>query len=279
MSAKRKADNILEESRAIWDHNAEAWDARIGGGGGFQSILIAPTVEKMLDIQAGESVLDIACGNGIFSRRLAELGASVVASDFSPKLIELAKQRTTEDNEAVEYHVVDATNEAQLLALGGRNRTTLRCGGLPERADGYAGNRAAVSRGGKAAQAEWTLRVFDHASVLQRAGNVDAGGTARLRSGSRPTRSKSRATSRRKSAKVWPSRPAGAAVLLASTAARPVQQRVRQRAGDWIGWKNPQLNDKAAAKSAFRLVKLRYAAAAVRAAAPKPTHALSIRRD
>ncbi len=114
-----KDDKILEESRAIWDQNAEAWDARIGGGGGFQSILIAPTVEKMLNIQAGERVLDIACGNGIFSRRLEELGASVVAADFSPKLIDLAKQRATKGDEAVEYHVADATNEAELLALGG----------------------------------------------------------------------------------------------------------------------------------------------------------------
>ncbi len=109
---------LLAESRDIWDQNAAAWDERIGGGGGFQSVLIAPTVERMLDIQPGESVLDIACGNGIFSRRLAELGASVVASDFSPKLIELARQRTTEHTDRIQYHVVDATDEAQLLALG-----------------------------------------------------------------------------------------------------------------------------------------------------------------
>ncbi|MBI1257485.1 MAG: methyltransferase domain-containing protein [Chloroflexi bacterium] len=114
-----EADKILEESRAIWDQNAAAWDERIGGGGGFQSILMAPAVEKMLAVQAGESVLDIACGNGIFSRRLAELGASVVASDFSAKLIELAKQRTSEATKTVEYHVVDATDEEQLLALAG----------------------------------------------------------------------------------------------------------------------------------------------------------------
>ncbi len=107
---------LLEESRAIWDTNAEAWDERIGGGGGWQTRLIAPTVEKMLKLQAGERVLDIACGNGQFSRRLAELGATVVASDFSPKLIELAKGRTT-DTDRINYHVVDATDEAQLMAL------------------------------------------------------------------------------------------------------------------------------------------------------------------
>ena len=111
--------SLIAESRDIWDANAEAWDKRIGGGGGWQTTLIAPTVEKMLNIQPDERVLDIACGNGQFSRRLLELGASVVASDFSPKLIELAKGRTTQHADRISYHVVDATDEAQLMALAG----------------------------------------------------------------------------------------------------------------------------------------------------------------
>ncbi len=110
------------ESRTIWDTNAEAWDNKIGAGGGWQTTLIAPMVERMLKIQSDEKVLDIACGNGQFSRRLAELGATVVASDFSPKLIELAKGRTTEHADRISYHVVDATDEAQLLALAGADQ-------------------------------------------------------------------------------------------------------------------------------------------------------------
>src|SRR5687768_5448768 len=102
---------ITAESRAIWDSNAEAGDSRIGSGGRWQTTLIAPTVERMLTIQPGESVLDIACGNGQFSRRLAELGASVVASDFSPRLIEFAQQRTTQHSDRIAYHVADATDE------------------------------------------------------------------------------------------------------------------------------------------------------------------------
>jgi 2-polyprenyl-3-methyl-5-hydroxy-6-metoxy-1,4-benzoquinol methylase len=116
-----ESDKLNAESRDIWDTNAEAWDKRIGGGGGWQSTFIAPIVEKMLDIQPGERVLDIACGNGIFSRRLAELGAYVVASDFSPKLIEFARQRTSEHADRIEYHIVDATDEAQLLNLAGQD--------------------------------------------------------------------------------------------------------------------------------------------------------------
>ncbi|MBA3867917.1 MAG: methyltransferase domain-containing protein [Anaerolineae bacterium] len=112
-------EKMINESREIWDTNAEVWDKRIGSGGGWQTTLIAPMVEQMLNIQGGERVLDVACGNGQFSRRLAELGATVVASDFSPKLIELAKARTSEQDERIDYHIVDATNEAQLLALAG----------------------------------------------------------------------------------------------------------------------------------------------------------------
>ena len=115
-------EKIINESREIWDTNAEAWDKKIGAGRTWQTTLIAPTVERMLNIQAGESVLDIACGNGQFSRRLAELGAKVVASDFSPKLIELAKARTTEHAARIAYHVVDATDEGQLLALAGEQQ-------------------------------------------------------------------------------------------------------------------------------------------------------------
>lgn len=111
--------NLLEESRNIWDTNAEAWDDRIGSGGGLQTKLMAPTIERMLNLQSGERILDIACGNGIFSRRLAELGAHVVAADFSPKLIDLARARTTEHTDRIQFHVADATNEAELLALSG----------------------------------------------------------------------------------------------------------------------------------------------------------------
>lgn len=114
--------DLIAESREIWDANAEAWDKRIGGGGGWQSTIIAPMVEKMLNIQTGERVLDIACGNGIFSRRLAELGAYVVAADFSPKLIDFAKRRTTQHIDRITYHVADATDINQLLALGGQDR-------------------------------------------------------------------------------------------------------------------------------------------------------------
>ena len=79
--------SITEESREIWNRNAAEWDAYMGEGGSFQRVLIGPVTERLLALQPVELVLDIACGNGAFARRMAQLGASVVASDFSEVFI------------------------------------------------------------------------------------------------------------------------------------------------------------------------------------------------
>lgn len=119
--------SLVEESRHIWDQNAEVWDSRMETATSWQKVHIAPVVERLLDLRPGETVLDVACGNGIFSCRMAELGAYVVASDFSPRLIELARSRTTEQADRIEYQVADATDETQLMAMGERHFDAAVC--------------------------------------------------------------------------------------------------------------------------------------------------------
>jgi len=81
------------------------------------NILCWPSLATLLDAQPGQHILDIACGNGLTSRRLAALGAQVTAFDFSANLIEKARARENPSS-LITYHVVDATNEQQLLSLG-----------------------------------------------------------------------------------------------------------------------------------------------------------------
>jgi ubiquinone/menaquinone biosynthesis C-methylase UbiE len=110
--------NSHEFTRDAWESNAEVWDARMGDAGNdFFNLLCWPSLASLLDIQPGRRYLDIACGNGLTSRRLAALGAQVTAFDFSPNMIEKAKAR---ENPAslIDYRLVDATDEQQLLALG-----------------------------------------------------------------------------------------------------------------------------------------------------------------
>jgi 2-polyprenyl-3-methyl-5-hydroxy-6-metoxy-1,4-benzoquinol methylase len=106
-----------DENRRIWDANARWWDDRIGDGNDFQTLLIEPATERLLAVSGGDVILDIACGAGRFARRMAELGARVVAFDHSTKFIERARERTS-DNAALEYHVLDAAGADILPSLG-----------------------------------------------------------------------------------------------------------------------------------------------------------------
>lgn len=104
-------------TRVAWEANAAFWDERMGEGNDFVNVLTWPPTERFLSIQPGQRVLDIACGNGLTSRRLAALGAKVVACDFSAPLIERARQRGTGQNADITYHVVDATDFDALMTL------------------------------------------------------------------------------------------------------------------------------------------------------------------
>lgn len=107
------------EGRQLWDAKAAFWDSLHGDDGNvFHRTLIAPSVERLLDVKSGERVLDVACGNGVMVRRLAELGAVMTATDFSAGLIERAKARGQRSGHPIDYRVVDATDESALVALG-----------------------------------------------------------------------------------------------------------------------------------------------------------------
>ncbi len=54
----------------------------------------------------------------MFPRRLAELGAHVVAFDFSPSFLDRARARTQDFTDRIEYRLVDAMNQQELLDLG-----------------------------------------------------------------------------------------------------------------------------------------------------------------
>jgi 2-polyprenyl-3-methyl-5-hydroxy-6-metoxy-1,4-benzoquinol methylase len=107
-----------EETRQAWRANAGFWDDRMGEGNDFVEILTWPSTVRLLAPQAGERILDIACGNGLTSRRLADMGARVDAMDFAPEMIDHARRRSTDYAAHISYHVVDVTDEAALLALG-----------------------------------------------------------------------------------------------------------------------------------------------------------------
>jgi len=115
---------MKDEVKNIWNANAEFWDSKMGEGNDFHKMLIEPTQLKLLNIKAGEKILDIACGNGQFARKMAGLEANVTAIDFSDKFIAIAKSK---GNHNIKYQVIDATSENDLKKLTGNTFDSIVC--------------------------------------------------------------------------------------------------------------------------------------------------------
>lgn len=75
-----------------WDHVAEWYDQLIGTRkSDHHENVIVPGVLRLLQPREGMRVLDLACGQGDFCRRLGELGVKATGVDSSPRLIESAQ--------------------------------------------------------------------------------------------------------------------------------------------------------------------------------------------
>jgi len=73
--------------------------------------LLRPAAQDLIDacaISAGQEVLDVGAGTGNLALLAAEEGASVVASDLTPEMVEKGQARTAQAGIDVEWVVADA---------------------------------------------------------------------------------------------------------------------------------------------------------------------------
>jgi 2-polyprenyl-3-methyl-5-hydroxy-6-metoxy-1,4-benzoquinol methylase len=126
MTGNDDMQSANDETRKAWDANAAFWDQKMGEGNDFVNILQWPAILRLLNPHEGQSILDIATGNGLTARRLATLGARVTAFDFSVELIKLARANRS-GSSLITYHVIDATDESALLDLGGHAFDSALC--------------------------------------------------------------------------------------------------------------------------------------------------------
>lgn len=69
-----------------WENVAEWYSKLLEGDGTYQKELVLPNLLRLMNIQHGDKVLDLACGPGFFSREFAAKGAVVVGVDASRSL-------------------------------------------------------------------------------------------------------------------------------------------------------------------------------------------------
>lgn len=105
-----------QEVQEVWNENAAYWDEYMGEGNDFVEVLCWPAIERLLDVQPGQRILDVACGNGLTSRRLGRMGAQVVAFDVAQGMISRARQRTGPADGDIRYLVLDAGDVAKFEA-------------------------------------------------------------------------------------------------------------------------------------------------------------------
>ena len=92
----------------LWDQASRWYDSLVGSQGtDFQKDIIMPGVLRLLDVAKKDRVLDLACGQGVFSRYLSQRGVNVEGLDSSSELLKYARTRS---GSAIRYHVGDAAD-------------------------------------------------------------------------------------------------------------------------------------------------------------------------
>ncbi|HEY7834055.1 MAG TPA: class I SAM-dependent methyltransferase [Ktedonobacterales bacterium] len=96
--------------QADWRELAEWYDARQGDVGDlWHRTMLDPPLFEQIGAVAELRVLDLACGNGHNTRRLARLGARVTGVDWSAALIARNQAREEAEPLGIAYHAADAT--------------------------------------------------------------------------------------------------------------------------------------------------------------------------
>jgi len=79
-------------------------------GGDLQRHVVAPAMLEMIGPVSGKDVLDLYCGAGYLSRRLATMGANVTAVDSSDRLIGIAGEVDKREEHGIRYAVAEPTD-------------------------------------------------------------------------------------------------------------------------------------------------------------------------
>lgn len=99
----------MKKVNTSFSRNALGWDRTNGDKGNWRSESGVSAILELLGTLKGKKTYDIACGNGLLSRRFVLHGAKEAwASDISPELVKIAKNNY--DSKKIKYLVREATD-------------------------------------------------------------------------------------------------------------------------------------------------------------------------
>ncbi len=112
--------------QATYDQIADWYDTQVRAGDGllpFHNLAIDALLELVGDVR-GREVCDLACGQGIVTRELAQHGARVIGVDLSQRLLEIALREEAEAPLGIAYRCDDAH---ALATLGDASFDVVTC--------------------------------------------------------------------------------------------------------------------------------------------------------
>src|SRR3954453_7620755 len=99
MSKRPKPKHVETKSTAKnlptdWANVADWYDQLVGESGSeYHQHVVLPGAIRLLAPQAGQRLIDIACGQGVLCRLLRDRGAEVTGIDAAEPLIAAARER------------------------------------------------------------------------------------------------------------------------------------------------------------------------------------------
>jgi ubiquinone/menaquinone biosynthesis C-methylase UbiE len=118
--------------------------------------IVGETLCEALDLCAGETVIDVAAGNGNATLAAARRFAKVTSTDYVPQLLELGKKRAEADGLAVAFREADAENLPNKDGAFDVAVSTFGIMFTPDQQKSAAEIRRVVKKGGRIGLANWT---------------------------------------------------------------------------------------------------------------------------
>lgn len=108
----------MKKVSTSWGSVADWYDELLeGDADSYQNKVLAPNLLRIIDPKPDLKILDVACGQGYFSRLFASQGARVIGCDVSPELIEIAKKAEPRElTEKIQYMAASSDNFLDLLS-------------------------------------------------------------------------------------------------------------------------------------------------------------------
>lgn len=95
-----------KSQRTDWGNVAGWYDQLVGESGSeYHREVVLPGVLRLLALEAGDAMVDIACGQGVLCRIVQERNCEATGVDAAPELIAAARQRGPG---SIHYHIGDA---------------------------------------------------------------------------------------------------------------------------------------------------------------------------